>query len=138
MTMNSLEAKVPRRICVDFDGTLCDHAYPWIGPIKPFARQALEVLRMLGYEIVIYSCRTCHWNYDVFGGDPSMPTLERPFVKEMIAFLDANKIPYDIIDDGSKGKPMADYYIDDKGIRFENNWREIAKHIAVETVVGHD
>lgn len=111
--------KLQPTICVDFDGTLCDHEYPGIG------KEALRLFRRLGYKIMIWTCRTCHWHYDVFGGDPSQPTLERLHVKEMIAWLDANGIEYDEVDDGSRGKPLADFYIDDKGVRFENNWDEI-------------
>jgi hypothetical protein len=50
----------------------------------------------------------------------------------MIAFLDANDIPYDEIDDGSKGKPGALYYIDDKAIRFEDNWIDIAARVLAD------
>lgn len=116
-------------IAVDFDGTLCDHEYPNIGKIKPGAKEALDLFRALGYTIMIWTCRTCHFNYDVFGGDPTQPTLERTRVLEMKDFLKLHDIPYDIIDDGSKGKPGADYYIDDKAIRFQNNWAEIAYSI---------
>lgn len=112
-------------IAIDFDGTLCEFQYPGIGPPKRYAREALEVFRNLGYRILIYSCRTSHRYYEIFGGDPSQPTMERERVKEMVSWLNEHKIPFDEIDDGSKGKPMADYYIDDKGIRFENNWPEV-------------
>lgn len=118
-----------RRIAVDFDGTLCDQAFPHIGKIKPGAKEALTVFRALGFKVVIWTCRTCHWDYDVYGGDPSEPTMERERVKEMVRWLNDNGIPYDEIDDGSKGKPGADYYIDDKGIRFSDNWENIASAI---------
>lgn len=113
------------RICVDFDGTLCDFEFPGIGKIKPGAVEALTRFREMGYTIIIYSCRTCHWDYEVFGGDPSQPTCERDSVTTMVAWLEANGVPYDEIDDGSKGKPLADFYIDDKAIRFRDNWDEI-------------
>lgn len=113
-------------IAVDFDGTLCEHEFPGIGKVKAGAKEALMMFKALGYTIVIWSCRSCHWNYDVFGGDPSQPVLEREKIKDMVAFLQREGIPYDIIDDGSKGKPLADFYIDDKAIRFQNNWPEIA------------
>lgn len=116
-------------IAVDFDGTLCDHEFPGIGAIKPYAREAMVTLKQWGYHIIIWTCRTCHFHYDVFGGDPAQPTLERPAVKQMIAWLDKNGIPYDEVDDGSRGKPLADYYLDDKAIRYENNWPEILAKI---------
>jgi hypothetical protein len=112
-------------ICCDFDGTLCDHAFPDIGRVKPGAKEALTMFRKLGYKIMIWTCRTSHWHYDVFGGDPTIPTLERDRVKEMITWLKLHDIPFDYIDDGSKGKPLASVYIDDKGMRFQNNWDEV-------------
>jgi hypothetical protein len=125
----------PPTIAVDFDGTICDFAYPGIGKVKEGARNALALFRKLGFRILIYSCRTCHWHYDIFGGDPSLRTMERSTVKDMIAFLKAEGIEYDEIDDGSKGKPLADYYIDDKGIQFENNWDSIARYIEANTIL---
>lgn len=120
----------PKRIAIDFDGTLCEFAFPQIGPIKHGAKEAVDIFRALGFKIIIWSCRTCHWDYDVYGGDdPSEPTLERERVKDMIAWLDKHGIAYDEIDDGSKGKPGADYYIDDKGLRFTDNWNDIASFI---------
>jgi hypothetical protein len=119
----------PKTIAVDFDGTLCEFAFPGIGPVKAGAVQAMKTFKALGYWLIIYSCRTSHQHYDIFGGDPSQPTLERDRVKEMIQFLHDNDIVYDEIDDGSKGKPTADYYIDDKGIRFNDNWTVIQQFV---------
>lgn len=121
-------------LCIDFDGTICEHQYPKIGALKPGAKAALDLFKSLGYKITIYTCRTCHHHYDVFGGDPSQPTLERQHVLEMIQYLKDNQIPYDEIDDGSKGKPLADAYIDDRGIEFKDNWPQIAARIYNETV----
>jgi len=123
----------PKRIAVDFDGTLCDMAFPEIGAPKVGAVEAMKVLRALGFKIIIWSCRCCHWDYDVYGGDPKQPVMERDKVQDMIAWLEAHGIEYDEIDDGSRGKPSADYYIDDKGIRFEDNWMNIAAFIMSRT-----
>ena len=125
MTQQKTFAPAPKRIAVDFDGTLCDMAFPEIGAIKKDAREALTLFKTLGFKIIIWSCRTCHWDYEIYGGDREQPTLERDRVKAMAEWLDANAIPYDEIDDGSKGKPGADLYVDDKGYRFTDNWEEI-------------
>lgn len=128
------EVKKPQpTIGVDFDGTLCDFAYPGIGPVKPGAKEALELFRKLGYRIVIWTCRTCHYHYDIFGGDPAQPTMERQFVIEMKEWLDKNEIPYDEIDDGSRGKLHADFYIDDKAIQFRDNWNVVAGNVMFHT-----
>lgn len=120
---------IPKSIGVDFDGTLCDLQYPGIGAVKPGAKEALARLKELGYRIIIWTCRTCHYYYSEFGTDPSLHTLDRPAVQDMKAWLDANGIVYDEIDDGSRGKLHADYYIDDKGIRFNDNWPDIVSFI---------
>jgi hypothetical protein len=118
---------------VDFDDTLCDGAYPAIGKVKPGAKEALSLFRKLGYRVIIWSCRCCHWDYNIYGGDPEQPVPERKHVIEMVTWLDANGIEYDEVDDGSKGKPSVDFYIDDKAIRFENNWDEIMGFVLART-----
>lgn len=122
-----MSKQAPKRIAVDFDGTLCDFAFPNIGPMKTGAKQALATFRKLGYRVIIWSCRACHWDYDVYGGDPAQPVMERSNVKAMKQWLDDNGIEYDEIDDGSRGKPLADFYIDDKAVRLDNNtnWADI-------------
>ena len=121
-------------VAVDFDGTLCDHEFPSIGAPKVGAKEALQRIRDLGFKILIWTCRTCHFNYEIFGGDPSTHTFERQSVKDMIAWLDANGIPYDEIDDGSRGKPLANLYVDDKAWRFDHttNWFTIANMVEAE------
>lgn len=124
------DKKIQPTLGIDFDGTLCDEAYPNIGAPKAGAKEALTLFRALGYRIVIWTCRTCHYHYDIFGGDPTQPTLDREKVIEMKNWLKVHDIPYDEIDDGSRGKLHADFYIDDKGIRFENNWEQIMVAVA--------
>jgi hypothetical protein len=127
----------PLTVAVDFDGTLCEGCYPNIGPLKEGAREALLTFRNLGYRIIIYSCRTCHWHYDIYGGDPKQNSMERPTVKAMVDWLHANDLPYDLVDDGSRGKVVADYYIDDKAIRFVDNWGEIASYVGGEHAAAY-
>lgn len=120
----------PHTIAVDFDGTICDWDFPNIGPPKAGVREALTLFRHLGYKIIIWSCRTSLWNEDIFGElDGAGVPIERKRVKEMIQFLNDNDIPFDEVDDGTKGKPLADWYIDDRAIRFQDNWHDIALQI---------
>ena len=118
-------APLRKIFAVDFDGTLCEHKFPGIGAPKVGAKEALKRFRELGFYIIIWTCRTCHFNYETFGGDPTTHTFERQSVKDMIAWLATNGIEYDEIDDGSRGKPLADIYFDDKAVRVDNNWKEI-------------
>jgi len=102
-------------IVIDFDGTIVDHAFPYIGPAYPHAIAAIKELHEK-YYIVISSCR----NNPMIRHQGPIDTYQ-----EMINWLDTNGVPYDRIDDGKSGKPIALYYIDDRAIRFAKNWNRL-------------
>jgi ribonucleotide monophosphatase NagD (HAD superfamily) len=94
-----------KTVMVDLDGVICTeeqfHDRPLAEPITG-AREALDKLRAAGYVIVIYTARgwgeyrvTKHW-------------------------LDSHGFTYDGI---QMGKPVADVWIDDRALRFQN-WTE--------------
>lgn len=103
---------------VDFDGTLCRFAFPDVGPIEPNVEAALMTLHKAGYVIKIHSCRTAtYWN------DPD----RSKHIDAIHRFMFENGLPYDeVITDPTMDKPIAAVYIDDRAIRYENNWLEIA------------
>ena len=107
-------------ICVDFDHTMNNASYPDIEkPIKG-AKEALQEIKNLGFDIHICSCRTNH--------EVSASIIERlEQIKKMKKFLDDNKIPYDKI--LNNDKPVAYAYIDDRGIGFRDNWKETIKEL---------
>lgn len=106
-------------LSVDFDGTIVDHAFPLIGGLKPGVKEAITKLKEK-YTIVISSCRASQ----LFNrGKPNK------YVEEMRKFLDDNDIPYDRIDEGDEGKIVAVAYIDDRGIRYQDNWAQIAESL---------
>ena len=105
-------------VCIDFDGTIVDHRFPEIGSMKEGVREALKKIHETHY-IIISSSR------NRFGDN---------YVEEMEDFLIANNLPYDEIDRGN-GKPHADAYIDDRGIRF-TNWKEVVKQF--EDLISFD
>lgn len=120
-------ASEQKAICVDFDGVICASQYPGLGPLIPGAKEALQLFKALGFKIIISSCRACSWNWDIYyENTPFKHAKDRPVFQDMVKLLDENEIPYDEIDDGTKGKVSAAYYIDDKGVRFQNNWDELA------------
>lgn len=45
------------RIAVDFDGTIVDHDYPYIGKEKPFAIDTLRQLVADGHQLILWSVR---------------------------------------------------------------------------------
>jgi ribonucleotide monophosphatase NagD (HAD superfamily) len=104
-------------IAVDFDGTLVEHRYPEIGVLKTGALEAMKAFKKDGHKIVIWTCRA---------GKEEMAVRQ---------FLIQNDIPFDSINTPAPGtdlgtrKIYADVYIDDKGIRFEDNWDEMRRLI---------
>lgn len=107
-------------IAVDFDGVIAKWDGIWrgglIGEVIPGTREALQTLKNLGFKIVIYTTRlNLQWGSEV----------EHRF-KEILAWLYANRIPYDEI--AISGKPLADYYIDDRAIPFES-WDQVLREI---------
>ena len=105
---------------IDFDGTLCKFEFPKVGKVEPNVKKALELLKAKGYTIKIHSCRTAtYWDSPVERGEHIHAILE---------FLEQNEIPYDeLICSAQQDKPIADVYIDDRAVRYEGNWMEIAK-----------
>lgn len=105
---------------IDFDGTLCKFAFPDVGPIEPNVRAALETLKGAGYTIKIHSCRTAtYWGND----------MERTgHIRLIRDFMARHKLPHDeIITSVTVDKPIADVYIDDRAVKYENNWLDIAR-----------
>lgn len=104
-----------RTLAIDFDGTIADSKYPDTGTPKPGVKEALTKLQEK-YLIVVYSCRT---NRNLTNDPHHAKAIIEKFMKK-------HKIPYDYVDDGSEGKIVAEYYIDDRAVRFNDNWPEIA------------
>jgi len=75
----------------------------------------------MGYRIKIYTCR--------LNGQAISKGLFISQYNMLINWLRKNKVPYDDISTPQEGKIFAEYYIDDKGIRFQDNWSEIVSFI---------
>jgi hypothetical protein len=88
------------RLCVDFDGTIYDGTGIFDGCIE-----ALSELRK-SYTIAIFSARQTE--------------AEREQMRELLRSFD---VPHDEVLDA---KPEAVAYLDDKGIRFDGDWRTIS------------
>lgn len=109
-------------VVIDFDGTLCEFAFPNIGKPKPDVKQALEKLKELGYTIRIHTCGTAHrWGKE----------FRILHIRTMEKFLEENEIPYDEIII-NMDKPIADWYIDDRAIQYKDNWLDIVQQIERE------
>ena len=96
------------RIIIDLDGTICEEKNFFQRPlakIKKGARNFINKLRIKKYTVIIYSARS--WN-------------EFEMTKNWLA---KNKIKYDQL---VLGKPVGDFWIDDRAINF-NNWSSVEK-----------
>jgi hypothetical protein len=104
-------------IAVDFDGTLCEHAFPGIGEIKEIHKKVIEYIRFQhkqGNTIILWTCRE-----DIEEGN---------FLTEAVEWCKKNDIPIDYINEypmhGLKGfasrKVCADVYIDDKALNVDS------------------
>ncbi len=107
-----------KKITVDFDGTITDDVFPDVGNPKDGVIEALQRLSEAGFEIIIHTCRTGSY----FKGMLDEDQFDR--VRDYLEYYD---IPFDQI--WVPDKPIASAYIDDKGIRYKNNWPEIAESL---------
>lgn len=108
-------------IAIDFDGTIHNGIYPYIGLLKTHAKEVINTLKEQGHYIIIWTCRT---------GDDLL---------EAVNFLLEKEILFDRINDncpdnkatygGNTRKIYADYYIDDKQIGHLPAWRDIETFI---------
>jgi hypothetical protein len=88
----------------DFDGTLCEHKYPEIGPKIDIMCDIARDLHSAGHKIIIWTCRYIYSD-----------------ISSMLSFLIENDVPYDKLNDNIEDigfspfpKIYADYYIDDR------------------------
>jgi capsule biosynthesis phosphatase len=107
------------RICIDMDGTICeirkpDELYIDVLP-KQGAIEALKKLKAEGHYIIIHTSRhmkACNNNIGEIIAKQA-PVFHEWFKKWGIEY-----------DELLFGKPLADVYIDDRGLQFEN-WKDI-------------
>ena len=101
-----------KTIAIDYDDTIHDRQNPKegrkLGPPLAGAKEALEALKAAGWKIIIHSCN-------------------RP--KVIADWMIYYEIPYDYIWD-QVGKPVADWYVDDRAIEFRGSWADVLEKIA--------
>lgn len=116
------------RVVVDFDGTILPHVFPSLAEPYPEAVKTLKMLSMMGCYITIHSCRTA--NYWQFIGDKNIPRQDAA-IKIITDYMNKYHIPFD--DVWLADKPLADWYIDDKGIEASNgDWSGVLKKIGAK------
>jgi len=105
-----MEEENKKVIAVDFDGVLHEFKEGWTREIpegKPVKDSlwAIKELTNKGFSIVVYTSRANLEAVSLWLRQNGFPALEV-----------------------TNHKPIAIAYIDDRGIRFENNWESIVKY----------
>ena len=103
--------KKPEIIAVDLDNTLIDKDNNLING----AKEALEKLKEKGYEIVVYTARFALTPKDQW----------QSLHANIEGLLNKLQVPFDKI---SLIKPVCKFYIDDRGVKFDN-WSDVMKLI---------
>ena len=102
------ERALPYIVAVDFDGTLCENAFPEIGAPKHDVIQTVKEYRKYGWKIILWTCRNgehlanavkwCkHHGLEFDAVNENLPEVEEVF-------------------GGWTRKIFADVYIDDKNV----------------------
>jgi len=101
-----------KRIAIEFDGVITHkRTFPTIGPLQDNVREVISLLREDGHFIIIHSTRN---NISLFGNE------DKNLMYKMRDFIEENGVEYDELDDGSKGKPIADIFLSHRNIKFTN------------------
>jgi capsule biosynthesis phosphatase len=107
------------KICIDIDGVICElrqpeQSYADVAPL-PGAVEKMNALKQAGHYLILCTARhmaTCNSNIGLVVARQG---------KTLLDWLAQHHIPYDEI---WFGKPHADVYLDDNGLRF-TGWNEI-------------
>lgn len=99
---------LPKILAVDFDGTLCDDAYPEIGKPKNSVIDLVHSYRKEGWKIVLWTCRN------------------REALDAAVKWCEEQGLVFDAVNEnisevqelfgGDTRKIFADVYLDDKNI----------------------
>ena len=116
------EKKDQERVMIDFDGVIHSYDNGWqggeiYGNVIEGAKEAIDVLKEK-YQIVIFTTRASKRYNDLVSSDK--------LVADVSAWLKEHDIYFDKITSDKLG---AICYVDDKAIRFENNWKDILDKI---------
>ena len=102
-----------KTICFDFDGVLASYDGWKDGAIGEPISNGVKLAKLChkaGYKIVINTCRT-HPQHGAGNQREQFLAIKK--------WLYDNKVPYDWVE--MKGKPIADVYIDDRGMYFDQD-----------------
>jgi hypothetical protein len=103
-------------ICIDFDGTIVEHAFPKVGKPMPQAVEVIKELKKAGYVLVLWTCR------------------EGKYLDDAIKFCKNNKLEFDAYNETPMNcefrpeggrKAYGTYYIDDRNLGGFPGWNAV-------------
>ena len=110
---------LPYIVAVDFDGTLCENAFPNIGAPKMDVINAIKVYKSYGWKIILWTCRN------------------KEHLTKAIAWCETHGLEFDAINEnlpeveemfgGYTRKIFADVYIDDKNVLLKEVDRSVIR-----------
>ena len=106
-------------IAVDFDGTIVEHKYPYIGKEKPFAIETLKQMAADGHRLILWTVRS---------GKRLQEALEWCENNGLRFYAVNSNLPYNspfAANPNDSPKIKADFFIDDNNIGGLPDWGEI-------------
>ena len=103
-------------IAVDFDGTIVEHRFPYIGKVIPDSFKVLRKLKAEGHTIILWTCRS---------------GVE---LREAVKYCKKNGLVFHALNNNSNDeefhidksrKIYADIYIDDRNLHILPDWNTI-------------
>lgn len=123
-----------KKIAVDFDGTLCEYAFPEIGKQNKEHITLMNLLIKLrndGHKIILWTNRGDNDEYKV--------------LTEAIEWCRSKGLEFDAVNEnlpdqkklsGYSPKIMADLYIDDKALQFGDETSRLNSILALEKLIN--
>lgn len=111
------------KIAVDFDGTIVEHKYPYIGEEQLFAFDTLKQLQQEGHQLILWTFRA---------GKTLKDAVE--YCKHNgVEFYSVNEsYPGEKLDATTSRKLDADLFIDDRNFGGFSGWSEVWEEVGLK------
>lgn len=116
-------------IAIDFDGTIVEHRFPYIGEPMPGAFEVIKELKEAGHLLILWTCR-----------EDDGHKIDKQYLTNAVEFCKKNGIEFDSVNETiedlefrpenvAKRKPYAHYYVDDAIIGGFPGWEAVREEI---------
>lgn len=118
-----------RIACVDFDGTIVEHAFPKIGAELPLAFEVLQEMRAAGWKLILWTCREDEKN-----------SVNKQYLTEAVKFCEEHGVVFDAVNETIKSeefrserffqrKPYCHCFIDDRNLGGFPGWQSVREQL---------